>query len=96
MLAEHRISPEDLVTVAEKFAAAETLSKAAPLAAGLAVAVPMGLGHAGGSIGERLLGEELEAPEDLRKKYLIHRLTQLLHAEQAKRSNRAVTEALKS
>lgn len=96
VLAEHRVSPVDLVTACEKIAAADFAGKVAPLSAGLSLALPLGLGHAAGSTSQRLLSQELDDPEDVRKQYLIKRLTQLLAAEKAKASNKLVTQALQS
>jgi hypothetical protein len=96
VLAEHRLSPGDLVTACTKLAAADFVGKVAPLGTGLSLALPLGLGHAAGSTSERLLSEDLESPELIRKQYLIRRLQQLLNAERAKANNKLVTQALQA
>ena len=96
VLAEHQVSPVELVTACEKIAAADFVGKAVPLSTGLSMALPLGIGHAAGSTGEKMLSEDLDSPEDVRKQYLIKRLQQLLDSERAKASNKLVTEALKS
>jgi hypothetical protein len=94
VLAEHKISPVELVDACVKTAAADFAGKIAPLGAGLSLALPLGLGHATGSTSQRLLSEELDEPEDIRKQYLLKRLKQLLAAEKVKANNKLVTQAL--
>jgi hypothetical protein len=96
VLAEHRVSPVDLVGACHKLAAADFVGKVAPLSTGLSLALPLGIGHATGSTAERLLSEELDSPEDVRKQYLIKRLRQLVDAEKAKQHNRLVSKAMQS
>lgn len=94
VLAEHWVSPVDLVTACEKLAAADFVGKVAPISTGLSLALPLGIGHAMGSSTESALSEGLDDPEDFRKRYLIKKLKQFLAAEQAKQHNQLVTKAL--
>lgn len=96
VLAEHHLSPRDLVTACDKIAAADLVGRGATLSTGLSLALPLGIGHAAGSTTERLLSEDLEEPEMLRKKYLIKRLQQLLNSERARANNKLVTQALQA
>lgn len=106
VLAEHRISPQDLIGAIEKVAAAPAvtggginlssyLGTALPTAGALGIVAPLGIGHAVGGVAENLLSSDLDDPEDLRKRHLITRLRSLIDSERAKRDNRNVTEALK-
>jgi hypothetical protein len=102
-LAEEKISPVDLVS------ACEALNKVAGLGVGdiastgagiagagiaASVPIPIGVGHSVGSVLEGAMISEGENADELRKKYLIKRLKDLIATQRVKSNNRLIAEAM--
>jgi hypothetical protein len=92
--AEARLDPRDLVGAADKIAGLGTVGSLASLAAMGSVAAPLGLGHTAGILAENGLSADLEGTPEMRKRYLIRQLQNLVAAEQAKSQNRLISKAL--